>query len=152
MIVRVKISPQGSEMVPGRGGGRSILIWNPRGPDDISHCELFHAVKDSGDLLGAIAAQVAPPGTELAWVGRDFLLAQGEDDASLPLWPGPDPDRDMNAADPAAAYAAGLAPRPLAQSVREVHAAELASPTPVPAGTGLTAEREAELLARWRAA
>lgn len=116
----------------------------------------FHAVSPPppfgfGDLLAAIAAQVAPPGTELAWVGRDFLLAQGEDDASLPLWPGPDPDRDMNAASPAAAYAAGLSPRPLAQSVREVHAAELASPTPGPAGTGLAPEREAELIARWRA-
>lgn len=117
----------------------------------------FHAVSPPppfgfGDLLEAIATQVAPPGTELAWVGRDFLLAEGEDDASLPLWPGPDPDRDMNAADPAAAYAAGLSPRPLAQSVLDVHVAELASPTPVPAGTSLTAQREAELLARWRAA
>ncbi|HEX9030525.1 MAG TPA: NAD-dependent epimerase/dehydratase family protein [Streptosporangiaceae bacterium] len=117
----------------------------------------FHAVSPAppfgfADLLEAIAAEVAPPGTELAWVSRDFLLAQGEDDASLPLWPGPDPDRDVNAASPAAASAAGLEPRPLRDSIAEIHAAELASPTSVPAGIGLAPEREADLLARWRSA
>lgn len=115
----------------------------------------FHAVSPAppfgfADMLEAIAAEVAPPGTELAWVSREFLLEQGEDDAGLPLWPGPDPDRDINAASPAAAYAAGLAPRPMRRSIAEIHTAELASPTPVPAGIGLAPEREAELLARWR--
>jgi 2'-hydroxyisoflavone reductase len=117
----------------------------------------FHAVSPAppfgfADMLEAIAAEVAPPGTQLSWVSRDFLLGQGEDDASLPLWPGPDPDRDINAASPAAARAAGLAPRPLRRSIAEIHASELASPTPVPAGIGLAPEREAELLERWRSA
>jgi 2'-hydroxyisoflavone reductase len=104
-----------------------------------------------GDLLEAIAARVAPRGTELVWVGKDWLLGRGLDDSALPLWPGGDTESDINAADPARASAAGLAPRPLSQTIDELQAAEAATPTPVPAGTGLTAEREAELLAAWAA-
>jgi 2'-hydroxyisoflavone reductase len=118
--------------------------------------ETFHAVSPPppfgfGRLLETIAAAVAPPGTTLTWVGSDFLKAQGENDESLPLWPAADSESDINAADPARAYAAGLAPRPLADSVTETHAAEQASPTPKPDGIGLTPEREADLLAQWGA-
>ncbi len=114
----------------------------------------FHAVSPAppfgfGNLLQAIVEQVGPPGTELAWVGKDFLLAQGETAETLPLWPGGDEERDINAADPAAAAATGLSPRPLGQTVAELHAAELTSPTPPRAGTGLAPEREAQLLALW---
>ena len=113
----------------------------------------FHAVSPAppfgfGQLLDAIAAAVAPPGTTLTWVSSDFLKAEGENDESLPLWPAADSESDINAADPARAYAAGLAPRPLAHSVTQTHAAEQAAPTRQPDGIGLTPEREAELLAR----
>jgi 2'-hydroxyisoflavone reductase len=113
---------------------------------------VFHAVSPAppfgiGDMLEAIAGSVAPPGTELAWVDTEFLLEHGVDDASLPLWSGADSERDINAADPSAAYAAGLAPRPVGQSAAEIHAAELTAPAAAATGTGLTAEREAELLA-----
>jgi 2'-hydroxyisoflavone reductase len=116
----------------------------------------FHAVSPPppfgfGQLLDTIAARVAPPGTTLTWVDSDFLKAGGEDDESLPLWPAADAESDINAADPARAYAAGLAPRPLGDSVAELHAAEQAAPTAKPAGLGLTSEREAGLLARWAA-
>jgi 2'-hydroxyisoflavone reductase len=115
----------------------------------------FHAVSPEppfgfGDLLETIAAQVAPAGTVLTWVGRDYLLTEGEDDASLPLWPGGDSERDINAASAAAALAAGLTPRPLSQSIAELHDHELRFPTARPAGTGISAEREAGLLAGWR--
>jgi 2'-hydroxyisoflavone reductase len=80
-----------------------------------------------------------------------FLLAAGEDDASIPLWPAGDPAGSFEAADPARAYQAGLAPRPLAQTIRETLDHERARPTPSRPGVGLTAEREAELLARWHA-
>ena len=118
--------------------------------------EVFHAVSPAppygfGDLLEAIAAEVAPPGTTLTWIDPGFLLERGEDAESLPLWPGGDPESDINTADPAAAYAAGLAPRPIRQTIAEIHAAEQAGPTPVPAGTGISAAREAELLAAWAA-
>lgn len=116
----------------------------------------FHATSPAppfsfGDLLGAIAAEVAPAGTRLTWVGRDFLVAAGETDVSLPMWPGGDSERDINAADPAAAMAAGLTPRPLRQSVAEIHAHELRSPTQMPPGVGLAPAREIDLLARWDA-
>src|SRR2546427_80883 len=108
----------------------------------------FHAVSPPppfgfGQLLAAIAARVAPPGTTLTWVGKDYLLASGLDDAALPMWPGGDSESDINAADPAAAMAAGLAPRPLSQSIDEIREYELASGAVTPDGVGLAPEREA---------
>ena len=118
---------------------------------------VFHAVSPPppfgfGDMLQAIAAEVGPAGTELSWAPSDFLLAEGEHELSLPLWPGADSESDINAADPAAAVAAGLAPRPLRRSIAEIHQAELRAPTPTRDQVGLSPEREAELLTRWRAA
>jgi 2'-hydroxyisoflavone reductase len=117
---------------------------------------VFHAVSPRppfgfGQLLEAIASRVAPEGTTLTWVDSDFLHAQDVDDASLPLWPAADTESDINAADPARAYAAGLTPRPLTDSVTDLHAAERHEPTPRPDGTGLSPDREADLLARWSA-
>jgi 2'-hydroxyisoflavone reductase len=117
---------------------------------------IFHAVSPRppfgfGELLEAIAAEVAPPATRLTWVEADFLIEFGESAETIPLWPGGDSERDINTADPSRAYAAGLAPRPIRQTVAEIHAAELASASPRPAGVGLTPEREAELLTAWRA-
>lgn len=133
---------------------------------DVPVTGVFHAVSPSppfgfGDLLHAIAAEVAPPETELIWVDRDFLIAEGEDGTSLPMWPGAHGGREINAADPSAALAAGLTPRPIRQSIAEIHSHELASPTAIgpvvgvadlgQREIGLTAQREAELLARWSA-
>jgi len=114
----------------------------------------FHAVSPPppfgfGQLLETIAARVAPPGTTLTWVGKDYLLARGLDDVAVPMWPGGDSESDINAADPAAAFAAGLAPRPLSQSIDEIREYELHSRAAAPDGVGLTPEREAELLAGW---
>lgn len=112
----------------------------------------FHAVSPPppfgfGDLLEAIAAVVAPPGTRLAWLDSATLLAAGLDDEALPLWPGASPaDATLSVADPSAALAAGLAPRPLRDTIADTHAAAAAAPVPVPAGTGLDPAREAALL------
>ena len=103
-----------------------------------------------GDLLEAVAAEVAPAGTTLTWVDSDFLDATGETDSSLPMWPRGDEFTDINAASPAAAYASGLSPRPLRQSTRELYELERQSPTRIPDGVGLAPEREAELLTQWR--
>jgi 2'-hydroxyisoflavone reductase len=114
----------------------------------------FHAVSPPppfgfGDLLEAIAAVAAPPGTRLAWVDSATLLAAGADDEVLPLWPGASPeDATLNAADPSAALAAGLAPRPLRDTIADTRAAEARAPTKVPAGTGLDPVREAALIER----
>lgn len=102
-----------------------------------------------GELLAAIKETVAPDGTELVWVTEDFLKDQEISETDLPLWPGGDPDSDINAANPAAATATGLQPRPLAQTITEIHAEELAHPRAERPGVGLTSEREAELLTRW---
>ncbi|GAA3020105.1 NAD-dependent epimerase/dehydratase family protein [Streptosporangium longisporum] len=112
----------------------------------------FHAATPAppfsfGDLLETIAAEVAPPGTTLTWAGQDFLLAEGETGRSLPLWSEGDPLRAINAADPSAALAAGLGPRPLRRSIREVREAESSFSTP----GAIDAGREAELLSRWAA-
>ncbi|MEU9836857.1 NAD-dependent epimerase/dehydratase family protein [Streptosporangium sp. NPDC048047] len=121
------------------------------GTDPLDGTGVFHAVSPAppftfGDMLQAIADEVAPPGTTLTWVGEDFLLAEGENGRSLPLWSGGGDRGALNTADPAAANAAGLAPRPLARSVREIRESEAGYAT----GNEITPEREAELLARWR--
>ena len=105
-----------------------------------------------GALLDVVATAVAPAGTQLTWVDGEFLRAAGLDASALPLAPGLDPeDASLNAASPAAALAAGLAPRPLRDTVADLHAHEASTPTAVPDGTGIAAAREAELLAAWAA-
>ena len=98
-----------------------------------------------GELLERIAAEVAPAGTKLTWVGPEFLLEAGETGETIPLWyAGDDGDAAINTADPAAALRAGMTLRPLAESIRDI-----AKEPPVAKGF-LTPGRETELLARWR--
>ncbi|MDP9848706.1 NAD-dependent epimerase/dehydratase family protein [Streptosporangium lutulentum] len=112
----------------------------------------FHAVSPTssftfGDMLEAIVAEVGPPGTTLTWVGQDFLLAEGETGRSLPLWSQGGNGSATNTANPAAAYAAGLSPRPLGTSIREIRDADASFST----DTTITPDREADLLSRWGA-
>ncbi|WP_416875782.1 NAD-dependent epimerase/dehydratase family protein [Kitasatospora sp. SC0581] len=95
-----------------------------------------------GDLLDAVAAAVAPPGTTLTWVDEDFLRAVGVQERALPLWPADPESRATSTADPAAALATGLALRPVADSARDIQPFERVPGT-------LDPEREAELLAAW---
>lgn len=114
----------------------------------------FHTVNPAppfgfGQMLAEIAAQVAPEGTELVWVDSEFLVAHGVDGNALPLWAEGDSEgANLNAASPAAAFAAGLSPRPLRETVADIRAAE---PVPARSGVGLAADRETELLAMWNA-
>ena len=99
------------------------------------------------DLLAAVAAGVNGPEATLTWVPADVLVEHGVEPWSgpdaIPLWL-PRPEYDgMTAHDPAPALAAGLRLRPLAETARD----SLADP-----GVGISAEREAELLAAWRTA
>jgi 2'-hydroxyisoflavone reductase len=114
----------------------------------------FHTVHPAppfsfGDFLATAAGLVAPAGTELVWVDAGWLEAQGLTGSELPLWAATDPDRDASALDPARAVAAGLRPRPLADTIADLHAHELKTPTARPASTGLDPGREEELLARY---
>jgi 2'-hydroxyisoflavone reductase len=112
----------------------------------------FHTVSPADSItfenfLDLVVDEVGPPGTELVWADPDVLLAAGLTGLDLPLWAAEDPDRDASAVDPSRAIAAGLRPRPLRQTIRELHAHELAHPTPVKEAIGLDSEREAQLLA-----
>jgi 2'-hydroxyisoflavone reductase len=121
---------------------------------DTSASGPFHAVSPAppfgfGDMLASIAAQVAPPGTELRWASTDFLLAEGVNGADLPLWSEGDAGADnMSTADPAAAYSTGLHPRPLPETIADIRAEERAPGSGRP-GVGIAPDREAALLALW---
>src|SRR5215467_2605518 len=98
-------------------GGRVLAPGDPQGPIQVIDARdqatfalsllerkqggIYHTVSPTppfgfGDMLEAIAARVAPPGTELVWVGKDWLLDQSLDDSALPLWPGGDPESEIN--------------------------------------------------------
>jgi 2'-hydroxyisoflavone reductase len=114
---------------------------------------VFHAVSPAPpfsfeELLEAVVAEVGPPGTTLTWVDPDFLGERGLTAEALPLWSAFDKERDLNAADPAAAFAAGLSPRPLRQTVRETYESAAQDPLPPPPER-LTAEQESRVLAEW---
>ncbi len=105
-------------------------------------------IQPLGDLL-----QQALPDAELVWVDQDFLEAQKVEPwagpESIPLWL-PRPAYDgMLAHDPSPALAAGLEPRPIAATTRDTRAWLEADPAA--RITGITLEREAELLALWDA-
>jgi 2'-hydroxyisoflavone reductase len=116
----------------------------------------FHAMSPAppwsiADLFDAIRAEVAPPGHTVTWVDESFLAGEGVDGQMLPLWEASDPQRYVLAADPARAYESGLAPRPLAETIRDT--LDWARTAPDPHGkVGLSPEREAELLDRWQRA
>ncbi|WP_329086588.1 MULTISPECIES: NAD-dependent epimerase/dehydratase family protein [unclassified Streptosporangium] len=151
-----RIARGGEVLAPGDPGdpiqvidARDMAAWIVSMVEE-THPGTFHAVSPPppfsfGDMLEAIAAEVGPPGTTLTWVGQDFLLAEGETGRSLPLWSEGDPWMSVNTADPAAARAAGLEPRPLGQSIREIREAESSFST----DATLTPARETELLSRW---
>ncbi|HEY7325695.1 MAG TPA: hypothetical protein VH520_12815 [Streptosporangiaceae bacterium] len=115
----------------------------------------FHTVNPAppfgfGQMLEEIAAEVAPAGTDLVWLDSEFLVDEGVDGMTLPLWAEGDSEGlNLSAASPAAAFAAGLAPRPLRQTVADIRASE---PVPARPGVGLPPDREAGLLERWAAA
>ena len=115
----------------------------------------FHAVSPEppysfADMLADIAAVVAPAGTTLTWVDQDWLLAQGEDDGSIPMWGGGDPWIGANAASPEASRVAGLPVRPVRQTVAELVEHLLLEP-PEGDGPGLSRDRETALLQAWHA-
>ncbi|MDQ6526178.1 NAD-dependent epimerase/dehydratase family protein [Nocardioides sp. LHD-245] len=100
-----------------------------------------------GELLAA-----GLPDARLVWVDQDFLEAEGVEPwsgpDSIPVWL-PRPAYDgMLAHDAGPALAAGLAPRPVGATTRDTRA--WLDADPAARITGITIEREADLLARWR--
>jgi hypothetical protein len=109
-------------------------------------------VKRLADLLDEVAEGVG--GTpSWTWVDQEFLTEQGVEPwagpGSLPLWL-PRPDYDgMLAHDADLPRQAGLATRPARESARDTLA--WADATPDAVQTGISREREAEVLAAWHA-
>jgi 2'-hydroxyisoflavone reductase len=99
-----------------------------------------------GDLLDATVRAVAPPGTTLRWIDGERLRQRGETYQSLPLWT--EGSREWTlAADPAKAFAAGLSPRPLTETISDTWEWIKDEQPPMVNGWGISADREAELLA-----
>ena len=101
-------------------------------------------------LLKETAKGVGPADTELVWVDGPWLKEQGETGMSLPLWTEGAHEGAM-AGDPAKAVAAGLSPRQISETVADTWAWIQETNPPLADGWGITPEREAELLAAWRA-
>lgn len=99
------------------------------------------------EMLDAVAATVAQPDQQITWVDESFLLDAGVEEGEIPLWGARDPQRYVLAADASRALARGLAPRPLTDTIRDT--LEWARANPAHVDTGLSPQREAELLARW---
>jgi 2'-hydroxyisoflavone reductase len=110
---------------------------------------VFNAVRPWlpwSELLETTAA-IAPPGTSLTWVDAAWLAEQGVTGDDLPLWS--EGAVEWESADsPARAEAEGRRHRPLSDVVRDT--AAWATDDLLVDGVGLTAQREAELLKRWR--
>ncbi len=101
-----------------------------------------------GELLAACL-----PDARLVWVDQGFLTAEGVEPwsgpDSIPVWL-PRPAYDgMLAHDAGPALAAGLESRPVDATTRDTRA--WLDADPAARITGITIEREADLLARWRA-
>jgi 2'-hydroxyisoflavone reductase len=118
------------------GASGAVHVAGPRPPWSLA------------DLLEQTWAAVAPEGTALTWVTPQFAQREGVGPADLPLWHGGEVAW-VGAVDPSAALARGLRHRPLEESARDVLADQAG--TPLVDGTGLTPQREADLLARWHA-
>jgi 2'-hydroxyisoflavone reductase len=109
----------------------------------------FHAASPAPvftwrEQVEAIAAAVAPDGTTVHWVEPAAVEAAGIEPGAFPLWSGDDPDVWVMAADPARAFATGLTPRPLADTIRDTLA--WTRTVTLPEGTGVTPEQERRLL------
>ncbi len=155
-----RIGEGGEVLAPGDAGdpiqvidARDMATWIV-GLAERDVAGTFHAVSPEppftfGDMLREIVAEVAPDGTTLTWVDRRWLLDQGEDGGTIPLWGEDDPWISANAASAGAARATGLDPRPLRSSIRDVLDHDVVSPRPPSPAIGR--EREQQLLAAWHA-
>jgi 2'-hydroxyisoflavone reductase len=102
-----------------------------------------------GELL-TVCQEVAGTSVQLTWATAEFLADQQVIPfGDLPLWV-PDESRGISTVDCRRAIAAGLAFRPTEATVRDTLVWRRSLPDAPALRAGLTAAREAELLAAWR--
>jgi 2'-hydroxyisoflavone reductase len=98
------------------------------------------------DFLLEAVKQVGPPGCELTWIEAEPLLSAGVGISEWPLWEALDEGRLVLTIDSSRAIAAGLEPRPIGDTIRDVHAHEVLTPSVKLEEMGISADQEAELL------
>ncbi len=109
------------------------------------------------ELVDACAAQPQAPGATpatLTWVPTDFLVAQQVSPWSdMPVWVPRGPDNGFSNIDCSKAIAAGLSFRPVTPTVHDTLAwwATLPEERRAKLKDGISPEREAEVLAAWKA-
>jgi 2'-hydroxyisoflavone reductase len=99
------------------------------------------------DMLAAVAATLAPPATSFIWIDTQVLQTTGMPPSRFPLWTGGVPVPSTMHIDPSPSRARGLEPRPLADSIADVHTWLRATSPRLPSGVGLAPAEEAALLA-----
>jgi 2'-hydroxyisoflavone reductase len=99
--------------------------------------ELIDSCRSDGDV-------------ELVWVGGDFLVEHEVGEwMELPLWLHSPEYRGMLSVDPARAFAAGLATRPVAESARDTLEWVRSGEAPIQPPAGLDREKEQAVLDAW---
>jgi 2'-hydroxyisoflavone reductase len=158
-----RITQGGEVLAPGRPEGevqfvdaRDLAAWTVRLIEQRT-AGVFNATGPAapltmGDFLNTCAT-VANSSARFTFAGEPFLRDAGISPWSdMPLWIGDDPSMaGFAAVDCSRARAAGLAFRPLENTVRDTLAWD-ATREQVPLRAGISLEREAEILRAWHAA
>jgi 2'-hydroxyisoflavone reductase len=154
----------GEVLAPGDGNDPVQTLDARDLADWIAHCiqqrvfGVFNATNHAGavrfrDLLEQSRRNLNPSAA-ISWVPHEFLLNKGLQQMSdLPLWASPDgPYAGVWQVNSEKAALAGLKHRSLRQSILDTHQWFQSQPTErrEKLRTGLSAEREAEVLAAWR--
>jgi 2'-hydroxyisoflavone reductase len=98
------------------------------------------------DFLLEAVKQVGPHDCELTWIEAEPLLSAGVGVSEWPLWEALDNGRLVLTIDSSRAIDAGLKLRPLGETIRDVHAHEVLTPSERLEEKGISADKEAELL------
>ncbi len=89
-------------------------------------------------------------GADVVWVPDEFLVEHGLGEQELPLWSADPAFSAIHEADVSAAVREGLAFRPVEETIRDTLDWDAGRGDYEPAA-GLSREREAELIAAWKA-